>query len=334
MKPFHFVMFMVKKFESHTVKFYNCIEEPYFDTQDIARIVGMEEIDSNMDVLDDDEKKVITLTDELGNNVDKVILSESGIHAVLLLSKAPNRKIFIKWLFEFIHDMRLFHMLHIENSKLRIEEDLIPQKNSGMLDTEKPTDWKQQLCKLGIVNVGKDDSFLVKTKDVCNVLGLVNVSSVTQNYSEDEAQYACLRDSLGRNHNTSVLTLKGLKRIVSQSRKPMSIELCKILGVNYDIKVVSKETNFVKQIQKVFKTEYIKEQFQCDRYCIDLYLPKYKLAIEFDEQHHCSKVAEDNDRQCYIEKELGCVFLRVKETDDIFDVIHTIYKHIRDYEIQ
>ena len=46
-------------------------------------------------------------------------------------------------------------------------------------------------------------------------------------------------------------------------------------------------------------------------YRIDPYFPKYKLAIEFDDQEHNDRdIDYEIERQKAIEKEIGCKFIR------------------------
>ena len=48
------------------------------------------------------------------------------------------------------------------------------------------------------------------------------------------------------------------------------------------------------------------EQYQVDNYKIDLYIPKYNIAIEIDGEGHKYKRDYDKIRQKYIEKQIHC----------------------------
>ena len=67
-------------------------------------------------------------------------------------------------------------------------------------------------------------------------------------------------------------------------------------------------------------------------YRIDLYFHKYKLAIEVDELGHNDRnIDYEIQRQRAIEKELGCVFIRINPDEkdfNIFKEINKIYRHI------
>ena len=68
-------------------------------------------------------------------------------------------------------------------------------------------------------------------------------------------------------------------------------------------------------------------------YRIDLYFHEYKLAIEVDELGHNDRnIDYEIQRQRAIEKELGCVFIRInpdEENFNIFRAINKIHRHIK-----
>ena len=56
----------------------------------------------------------------------------------------------------------------------------------------------------------------------------------------------------------------------------------------------------------------LQEQSNVLSYYIDAYFPKYKLAIEVDQQGHNSRdIDYEIEKQKEIEKELGCEFIRI-----------------------
>ena len=68
-------------------------------------------------------------------------------------------------------------------------------------------------------------------------------------------------------------------------------------------------------------------------YRIDLYFHEYKLAIEVDELGHDDRnIDYEIQRQRAIQKELGCVFIRInpdEENFNIFRIINKINTHIK-----
>ena len=68
-------------------------------------------------------------------------------------------------------------------------------------------------------------------------------------------------------------------------------------------------------------------QYTARGYRIDLYFHKYKLAIEVDELGHNDRnIAHEIQRQRAIEKELGCVFIRINSDAENFNICIEIAK--------
>ena len=68
-------------------------------------------------------------------------------------------------------------------------------------------------------------------------------------------------------------------------------------------------------------------QTQCIAYDnrIDLYFHKYKPAIEVDELEHADRnLSDEIERQKVLEKELGCVFIRVNPNEENFNIFREI----------
>jgi len=73
-------------------------------------------------------------------------------------------------------------------------------------------------------------------------------------------------------------------------------------------------------------------QFKIGRYRLDLYIPKYNLAIECDEFNHSNRDPEyEEQRESFIKNELNCEFIRFNpdaKNFSTYDVIGEILKHI------
>ena len=75
-----------------------------------------------------------------------------------------------------------------------------------------------------------------------------------------------------------------------------------------------------------------RRQYSVDRYVIDFYCPRVKLAVEVDGDSHFTEGAElyDEDRQKKIEQ-LGIHFLRVTNTDvkkNLYEVVNAIAEEL------
>ena len=66
-------------------------------------------------------------------------------------------------------------------------------------------------------------------------------------------------------------------------------------------------------------------QYCVDQYKLDFYIEELKLTIEYDEDHHSSKIDEDTKRQEYIMKKLGCIFIRCNYKDSDIKNVMKVY---------
>ena len=84
--------------------------------------------------------------------------------------------------------------------------------------------------------------------------------------------------------------------------------------------VLTKLDTFFKKEDKLFQHSVL----GCR---IDLYVPKYKLAVEVDELGHCARdIKNEIERQSKIEKELDCKFIRIDPSRESFDIIDEFCK--------
>ena len=97
--------------------------------------------------------------------------------------------------------------------------------------------------------------------------------------------------------------------------------------------LASKEQNTLSQVMQVFRGEEMIHRFGAGKYRINLYFPKYKLAVEHDEFDHCNRdIGYQVEQQKHIEKPLNCIFVRFKhDAKDfyILDVVNKVFAHIK-----
>ena len=87
--------------------------------------------------------------------------------------------------------------------------------------------------------------------------------------------------------NTVLLTEHGLKLFLMRCRKPKAFDVAKDFCVKIQhCLLASKEQDALGQIMQAVNGEYMIHQFSDGKYRIDLYFPKYKLAVECDEFDH------------------------------------------------
>lgn len=77
----------------------------------------------------------------------------------------------------------------------------------------------------------------------------------------------------------------GLKYLICITKSAHSSQIAKFFNINVcEYKALSKESDTLSKILKVFKNEKSKTQFSIGSYFIDLYFIDDKIAIECDEQ--------------------------------------------------
>lgn len=89
-----------------------------------------------------------------------------------------------------------------------------------------------------------------------------------------------------------------------------------------------KYLNEVKDFLDEMNIKYI-PQYSVGNYKIDLYIPKYNIAVEIDEEEHKYKQDYDKIRQKYVEKQIHCAFIRVNEGESCGSVIARIVKELK-----
>jgi very-short-patch-repair endonuclease len=170
--------------------------------------------------------------------------------------------------------------------------------------------------------------FLVK--DVGEVLGIVNHRDLISTLDEDQKDKITLIDTIGRRQKMSVINKEGLKKCLGRCRKvdeTLIKELCEAFNIKTDIiRVERVETAYLQDIIDALPSsiQSIRE-FKIGTYRIDLYLPKYKIAIECDEYNH--KSYEPNkqlERDKFIKEQLGSEFVRFNPNVQGFRVVNVI----------
>jgi hypothetical protein len=155
--------------------------------------------------------------------------------------------------------------------------------------------------------------------------------TLTQRLKYNIITYQRHKVGLRKNSKIHLLTEKGLKRLLCNSRSIESAELAKFLGIDiYSYKPPIKEANYIGAIIRSFPGEEFILQYTPDdlNYRVDAYMSVRNIAIECDENHHVARSKQDLARQAEITRALGCTWVRFAPDDpdfDIFAVIGEIY---------
>lgn len=97
-----------------------------------------------------------------------------------------------------------------------------------------------------------------------------------------------------------------------------------VRSARFEYKYINEIKDFLDEINIKYVLQYI-----VGHYRIDLYIPKYNIAIEIDEEEHKYKKDYDLQRQNYIENQIHCKFIRINEGESCGSVIAKIVKELR-----
>ena len=127
---------------------------------------------------------------------------------------------------------------------------------------------------------------------------------------------------------TVLLTGHGLKLFLKRCCKPEAFDVAKHFGTKIEHCLPAlKEQNALNQIMQAFNSEEMIHQFGVGKYRIDLYFPKYKLAIERVEFDHRDRdIGYEVGRQKHIEKLLNCTFARFNQDAKGFSILEVVNK--------
>jgi very-short-patch-repair endonuclease len=214
------------------------------------------------------------------------------------------------------------------------------QANTQPLSREPQFSINQWFNEHPIRIIGTPSEPFFYATDLATILGIKNINTSISSFTEEDIvtpeqrercgiiTYKKYRDTMRPNPTVILLTLRGAYRFLAHSRSPSAEELRKKLNYELGFYRTVPEADFVNKIMAIFSTEVFERQKHVLTYYIDLYMPRYNLALEFDEQHHEHHQVYDGLREQAICQHIGCVFIRVAVTDDIFAAAGRIYAHI------
>ena len=98
----------------------------------------------------------------------------------------------------------------------------------------------------------------------------------------------------------------------------------------YDVRSARFEYKYLNEIKDFLNLINVEsvEQYSVGNYRIDLYIPKYNIAVEIDEKEHKYKQDYDTIRQKYIEKQIHCTVIRINEGESCGSAIARITKEL------
>lgn len=83
--------------ENHRVRVVMINGEPWWVAKDVCDALGLTDARKSVNLLDDDERNTIPVTDTLGREQDTFVISEPGLYSLVLRSRRPEAKLFKRW---------------------------------------------------------------------------------------------------------------------------------------------------------------------------------------------------------------------------------------------
>jgi prophage antirepressor-like protein len=220
-------------------------------------------------------------------------------------------------------------------------QDLIRFENNHVsFDFENKPDQKIKI-------VGTYDEPYFCGKDLCAILEYKSARKALQDHvklKHKKDLQTLIRgipnQKMSHNDGRAVYISKdGLIELLTKSRTLASYHASKVisdkLGLNLQfVYNVSKHQETLNTIKAAFKDLSCISEYTVDTYRIDLYFPDLNLAVECDEHGHVNRDQHyEQEREEYIKKVLGCVFIRYNPDSSRFDIGDVIYE-IRSYEMR
>jgi len=72
--------------------------QPWFVAKDVCNVLEISDARKSVNLLDEDERNIIPVTDSLGRNQDTFIINEPGLYSLILRSRKPEAKEFKRWI--------------------------------------------------------------------------------------------------------------------------------------------------------------------------------------------------------------------------------------------
>jgi len=173
--------------------------------------------------------------------------------------------------------------------------------------------------------------FWVRGKDIAAILGYKNTNDALIKHIDEEDKQtmdAFFGPGNANERRTIYINKKGLTSLIQKNKranKDIIKWFCDQFDLNLNLVLLTKEQEHIGVIASCLHNEILETQFTVGKYRIDLYLPKYKIAIECDEYGHKDRDPEyEKEREEYIRKELGCVFYRFNPDMEGFNVYKVV----------
>lgn len=121
---------LVKQFQELNITIYGTHEEPLFKAKDIGELLEIKDIKTTLRSFDEDEVYTMPLIDSIGRFQETNMLKEQGLYKLLMISRKPIAKIFQKWVYNVIKELRLTGEYKLKQElELKLQQKELEYKN-------------------------------------------------------------------------------------------------------------------------------------------------------------------------------------------------------------
>lgn len=223
-----------------------------------------------------------------------------------------------------------------ENQEKADEEDQVVEADEEI--QEKAQDEHYPIHKTTLIQSidkplmvhGTIEDPLFSANEIGHILGLSNIHMSLRNI-DDKDKVLCNTITRGGNQQKMYLTKRGITILLQKSRKSNADSVAKNFGLDlYKTYLPPIEVNILENLRAVFTTEIIKHQYRVmgegHSFFIDIYFPRWRIAVEVDEDHHRKTLhaLKDKERESLIISKERCTFLRCSPSEEGFSIFRFI----------
>lgn len=173
-------------------------------------------------------------------------------------------------------------------------------------------------------------------KDIAEILGYEKSRNAIERHVDEEDKTTMEKQSLlsickNAQPNMVLISKRGVITLIQKSRHPLSNHLIDFFKTKFNIEIdvyknCYKEQKIIPAIQECFKDMESFPHYRVEKYYIDLYFPKFNIAVECDENNHNNYNRQNEiEREEKIKQKLNCQFYRFNPDSPSFDIFKVIF---------
>jgi prophage antirepressor-like protein len=270
---------LVKQFNGLNIEVHGTYDEPLFKAKDIGELLEIKDVLSTVKDFDEDEKGVGYYPTP-GGIQQMVMLKEQGLYKILMISRKPIAKLFQKWVFNVIKEIRLKGKYELEEQIKLKELELTKYKEKVYEEIEK-TGHVYVIKMDGGYKIGKTKDAVIKrvkgmqTANVNNIIIMLDFECSNADLLEKCVHYILERYRCNNNREffdcnveyiieivnivgSIIDSLKSMYEHISIEDMKKKIEEKLLINLNYTLPCESKD------VAEIHKNIYLRTCMFCN----------------------------------------------------------------------